>query len=122
MAHAWRIALPRLLLGALVLSAPGLGALGALVFVGAAQPGPAAAAAICIYGAVLLLLKPLVFGLAAVQQAVAAMAADEAAAPDIESWAPSIRELWLILGRWTRSTRSRLRASEDELEGARAVL
>jgi two-component system phosphate regulon sensor histidine kinase PhoR len=119
---AWRLALPRLLFGALVLSLPGLAALAVLVEMGLARPGPAAVAGLCIYGAVLLLLKPLVFGLAAVQEAVVAMAADERAAPEVESWAPSIRELWLILGRWTRSTRLRLRSSEDELEGARAVL
>jgi two-component system phosphate regulon sensor histidine kinase PhoR len=122
MSHAWRVALPRLLLGALILSLPGLAALAVLAAMGLAPPGPAAVAAACVYAAVAVLLKPLIFGLAAVQQAVAAMAADERAAPEVESWAPSIRELWLILGRWTRSTRSRLRTSEDELEGARAVL
>ena len=122
LAGAWRIALPRLLLGALVLSLPGLAVLGVLAGTGMARAGPAAVAALGIYAGVVLLLKPLIFGLAAVQAAVAAVAADERAAPEVESWAPSIRELWLTLGRWTRSTRLRLKSSSDELAAAQAVL
>jgi len=119
---AWRVALPRLLLGGLVLSLPGIGALMALLMLGLVDPAPAAAAALCIYAGVLLLLKPLIFGVASVQAAIETMAGDEAANPEIESWAPSIRELWLALGRWVRNSRLRLRTREDELEAARSVL
>jgi two-component system, OmpR family, phosphate regulon sensor histidine kinase PhoR len=122
LAGARRIALPRLLLGGLVLSLPGFVALVVLVGLGLLGPGAAAVAAAASYAGVLVLFKPLVYGLAAVQTALEAMAAEEGAAPEVESWAPSVRDLWLALGRWARSTRLRLKAREDELEAARAVV
>ena len=129
-AGAWRVALPRLLLGALLLASPTFLVLLGLGVLGLVGPAPALAAAAIVYAGIGLLLKPLVFGIAAVQAAVESMAAAAAAAgaadaragPEVESWAPSVRELWLALGRWARSARLRLKASEDELDAARAVL
>jgi two-component system phosphate regulon sensor histidine kinase PhoR len=119
---AWRIAFPRLVLGGLVLSLPAWIALAALVALERLGLGPAVLAAAAIYAGVLLVLKPLVFGVAAVQTAVEAMAADEQAGPEVETWAPSVRELWLALGRWTRTTRLRVKVRDDEADAARAVL
>ena len=121
-AGARRVAVPRLLLGGLVLSLPGLLALVVLAGFGLVGPGAAAVAAVAVYAGVLLLFKPLAFGLAAVQTAIETMAADERAAPEIESWAPSVRDLWLALGRWMRSTRLRDQVRDDELEASRAVV
>jgi len=121
-ARPWRAALARLLIGALVLSLPGIVALVTLRALGYLDLAPALAASLFVYGGILLLLKPLVFGVAAVQRAVEAMAADERAQPEVESWAPSIRELWLALGRWARSTRLHLKTRADELEAAQSVL
>jgi two-component system, OmpR family, phosphate regulon sensor histidine kinase PhoR len=121
-AAAWRAAFPRLLLSALVLWVPAAGALFALVLGGFLALRPASIAALFVYAGLLLLLKPLIFGIHAVQAAVEAMAADSDATPEVESWAPSVRELWLALGRSSRGARARLRAREDEAGAARAVL
>ena len=122
LAAPWRVALPRLVLGALVLSLPAFAALFVLTALELVPPGPAAAAALAIYLGVLLVVKPLVFGIAAVQTAVEAMTTDEGAAPEVASWAPSVRELWIAVGRWARSARQRLRAREGELGAERSVL
>ncbi|HUB96044.1 MAG TPA: ATP-binding protein [Stellaceae bacterium] len=119
---AWRVAFPRLLLGGLVLALPGFAALATLAALDLVDPVAAIVAAAFVYGGIVLLLKPLVFGVASVQAAIETMAGDDRANPEIETWAPSIQELWLSLGRWVRYWRLRLRAREDELEAARSVL
>jgi two-component system, OmpR family, phosphate regulon sensor histidine kinase PhoR len=121
-AAPWRVALPRLLLGAAVLSLPAWAALLVLSALDLVAPGPAVAAALCVYLGVLVVAKPLIFGIAAVQTAVEAMAADDGAAPEVVSWAPSVSELWVAVGRWARSARVRLRAREGELDAERSVL
>ena len=63
----------------------------------------------------LALLRPLVMGVAAVRKAVDALAAD-AAVPDVATVSPSVRELWLAVGRWARASRQKLGVSEIELE------
>jgi len=122
LAGPWRIALPRLLVGALVLSLPAFVALGALFVVGEVAAGPAIGAGLVVYLGMALLLKPLIFGIAAVQVAIEAMATDERAAPEVESWAPSVRELSIAVGRLARGVRQRLRAREEERDAERAVL
>jgi two-component system phosphate regulon sensor histidine kinase PhoR len=118
---AVRIA-PRLLLGAFLLSVPAflvllvLGALGILASVAAV------AAAAFIYVGVAVLLYPLISGIAAVQAAVQAMAADAAVTPEVETLAPTVRELWLVLGRWARAMQAKLKTGEAELGTSRAVL
>jgi two-component system phosphate regulon sensor histidine kinase PhoR len=121
-AGPWRIAVPRLLVGALVLSLPAFAALVVLGVLGLASPGPAVIAAFLVYVGVIVVLAPLVHGIAAVQAAVEAMAADERAGPEVASWAPSVRELWVAIGRGVRSARQRLRAREAELDAERSVL
>jgi len=121
-AARWRDVLPRLLVSALILSLPGLAVLMALRIVGEIDAQTTFFAALGVYAGMLLALKPLVFGIAAVQRALEAMAADPAARPEVETWAPSVRELWLALGRWARSSNARLKLREDDLGAARAVL
>ncbi len=111
----------RWLLGGLVLSSPALVALAIYVGEGAIRAGSAFLAAAAIYAAVLVLLRPLVMGVAAVRKAVDALAAD-AAAPEVATLSPSVRELWLAVGRWARSSRQKLASREIELGGAQAVL
>ncbi len=118
----WRIALPRLLLGALILSLPAFAVLAVLTAWRTLPPAPALAAAIAIYAGVVLVLRPLIFGVAAVQAAIERMTQDAAAAPEVESLSFSVRELWLAVGRWTRTTRALLKAREEELGAARSVL
>jgi two-component system phosphate regulon sensor histidine kinase PhoR len=121
-AGSWRIALPRLLLGGLVLSLPSFIALAALIGFGVVPAWPAIAAGLVVYLGIILLVKPLIFGVAAVQAAIEAMATDERAAPEVESWAPSVRELSVAVGRLSRGVRQQLRAREAERDAERAVL
>jgi two-component system, OmpR family, phosphate regulon sensor histidine kinase PhoR len=118
----WRSALPRLLAGSLILSLPAFAVLAILADLGSLPLQPAFAAAAAIYAGVVLVLRPLVFGVAAVQAAIESMTLDAAAAPEVETIAPSVRELWLAVGRWTRSMRTLIKSREDELEAARSVL
>ncbi len=118
----WRIALPRLLAGALILSLPAFAVLAVLAWRRTLPLAPAVAAAALIYAGIVLVLRPLTFGVAAVQAAIESMTQDAAAAPEVESLSFSVRELWLAVGRWTRSTRALLKSREDELEAARSVL
>jgi len=118
----WRAALPRLIVSALIMSLPAFAVLAILAYRGTLPLAPAVVAAAASYAGVLIVLKPLVFGVAAVQAAIESMIMDDAAAPDVESLAPSVRDLWLALGRWTRTLRALVKAREDELEAARSVL
>ncbi|HWG79677.1 MAG TPA: ATP-binding protein [Stellaceae bacterium] len=111
----------RWLLGGLVLSAPAFIALAIIVGDGALHAGGAFLAAIAIYAAVLVLLRPLVMGIAAVRKAVDALAAD-GAIPDVATFSPSVRDLWLAVGRWARASRHKLASREIELGAAQAVL
>jgi len=86
----------RWLLGGLALSAPAFGALAVCADGGAIRPGSAFVAAIAGYVAVLVLLRPLVMGIAAVRKAVDALAAD-AAMPEVATVSPSVRDLWLAV-------------------------
>lgn len=112
----------RWIFGALALSAPAFIALGFFAGGGDIAPRAAFLAALLIYGAVLLVLRPLVLGVAAVQAAVDAMAAGEGNARDVETLSPSVRELWLAVGRWARASRQKQQAREAELGAAQAVL
>ena len=111
----------RWLLGGLVLSAPAFVALAVNVGDGAMRPGAAFLAAARIYAAVLVLLRPLVMGIAALRKAVDALAAD-AAVPEVATVSPSVRDLWLAIGRWARASRHKLATREIELGAAQAVL
>jgi two-component system phosphate regulon sensor histidine kinase PhoR len=118
----WRAVLPRLLAGALALSFPAFIVLAVLVDLETLQPSAALAAAVAIYAGVVVVLKPLVFGVAKVRAAIELIAGDTQAAPELETWAPSVRELWLAVGRWARSVRTLVKSREDELEAARFIL
>jgi two-component system phosphate regulon sensor histidine kinase PhoR len=111
----------RWILGALALSAPAFIALGVFAGGGDIVVSSAFLAALLIYGAVLVILRPLVMGLAAVQAAVDAMAA-EGGAQDVTTLSPSVRELWLAVGRWARASRLKQQGRETELGAAQAVL
>jgi two-component system, OmpR family, phosphate regulon sensor histidine kinase PhoR len=111
----------RWILGALALSAPAFTALGVFAGGGDIVVSSAFLAALLIYGAVLLILRPLVMGVAAVQAAVDAMAA-EGGAQDVTTLSPSVRELWLAVGRWARASRLKQQGRETELGTAQAVL
>ena len=112
----------RWLLGALVLAAPGVVALAAFAAAGDIGGRWALIAALALYFAVLLLARPLILGVAAVQAAVDRMAAGEAATSDVETLSPTVRELWLAVGRWARASRQKLAAREAELASTQAVL
>jgi two-component system, OmpR family, phosphate regulon sensor histidine kinase PhoR len=111
----------RWLLGALALAAPGIIACG--VFAGAGDIAWRSAFlwALLIYVAVVLLVRPLIMGVTAVQAAVDRLAAGEGAGPDVETLSPTVRELWLAVGRWARASRQKLAAREAELGAAQAV-
>jgi two-component system, OmpR family, phosphate regulon sensor histidine kinase PhoR len=113
--------LTRLLLEALLLSVPVFVVLIALAMSGAVGPGAAFAIGGAAYAAIAGLLYPLVSGVTAIRRAVDHMAAHEPA-PEVNSPDPSVRELWLALGRWARETEAELKARDTALESARSVL
>lgn len=111
----------RVLLGGLVTALPVFLVLAILVFGGWLAPGPALIAAAAAYVGITLLLAPLVGGVAGVRRALDRMAANEPA-PEVPSLSPSVRDLWLALGRWARSVRAEIKARDGALESARSVL
>ena len=113
--------LPRLLLGSLYLGMPLFLTLAILVAVGALDIGAAAIAALGGYCLLVLLYRPVVAGLVAIEAAVRTMADNENATPEIEVWNPLVRELWLTLARWARNVRAQLQERALELSAARAV-
>jgi two-component system, OmpR family, phosphate regulon sensor histidine kinase PhoR len=112
----------RWLLSAMVLSLPAFIVLAVIAAEGMLGLRVAAIAALAVYGGVLVLLRPLIIGIAKVQAAVDALAANDAAAPDVPTLSPLVRELWLAVGRWARMSRQKLGASAVELGAAQAVL
>jgi two-component system, OmpR family, phosphate regulon sensor histidine kinase PhoR len=112
----------RWLLSAMVLSLPAFIVLAVIAAEGMLGLRVAAIAALAVYGGVLVLLRPLIIGIAKVQAAVDALAANDAAAPDVATLSPLVRELWLAVGRWARMSRQKLGASAVELGAAQAVL
>jgi two-component system, OmpR family, phosphate regulon sensor histidine kinase PhoR len=115
------IGLPRLLLGSAFLSSPFFFILFVLVMTEALDATSAWLAAILGYAGVVLLFRPLVSGLQAIQAALHQMSDDETATPEVETLSPTARELWLALARWARGTRATLRQRAAELSAARAV-
>ena len=113
--------LARVLLGGLATASPALVVLAVLAGGGWLAPGPTLGAAIAIYIGVTVLLAPLIGGVAGVRGALDRMAANEPA-PEVQSISPSVRELWLALGRWARNVRAEIRARDAALESARSVL
>ncbi len=113
--------LPRLLLGTAFLALPLFVVLFGLVLFDALDVGPALIAAIVGYGLLVLLFRPLLNGIHDIEAAIRAIAADENATPEVRTWSPLARELWLTLGRWIRSTRSAMQQRTSELAAARAV-
>jgi len=112
----------RWFLGALALSTPTFVAFGVFASAGAIAWRWALLASLLLYGAVLLMVRPLLRGVAAVQAAVDRMAAGESAGPDVATLSPTVRELWLAVGRWARVSRQKLAAREAELGAAQEVL
>jgi two-component system phosphate regulon sensor histidine kinase PhoR len=113
--------LARMLLGGLAATAPAIIVLFVLTAGGWLAGGPALAAAAATYIGVTVVLAPLIGGVAGVRQALDRMAANEPA-PEVQSLSPSVRELWLALGRWARGVRADLRTRDAALESARSVL
>ena len=114
-------ALPRLLVGTFVLSLPLFLILAVLVIADFLDAGPAWISAAIGYVLLALLLRPLIAGIVAIEAAIRAMAADENANPDVETWSPLLRELWLTLSRWTREIRATAKTRAAELASTRAV-
>ena len=112
----------RWLLGGLMVSAPTLVVLGVFVGDGDIALPSALLALLLVFAAVLLILRPLVMGVAAVRHAVDALAAGEGTAQDVTTLSPSVRDLWLAVGRWARAVRQKTAAREAELGAAQAVL
>ncbi len=112
----------RWLIGALALATPSFIALLVLKGDGDISLGAMLAAALAIYLGVLAVFWPLARGMAAVQRAVDALAADPSSASDVATLSPSVRELWLVVGRWARASRQKLAAREAELGAAQAIL
>ncbi|MDE1902928.1 MAG: PAS domain-containing protein [Alphaproteobacteria bacterium] len=111
----------RVLLGGLVTALPPFAVLAVLVLGDWLAPGPALIAAAAVYVGITLLLAPLVGGVAGVRRALDRMAANEPA-PEVQSLSPSVRDLWLALGRWARSMRGEIKARDSALKSARSVL
>jgi two-component system, OmpR family, phosphate regulon sensor histidine kinase PhoR len=114
-------ALPRLLLGSVYLASPFFLVLVVLVETGALAAAPAIVAALAAYLLLLILYRPLVAGILAVEAAIRLMAADENATPEVETLSPLVRELWLTLARWARSSRATSQRRASELAAALAV-
>jgi two-component system phosphate regulon sensor histidine kinase PhoR len=112
---------PRWLLGSAFLASPFFFILLVLVITGALEATNAWLSAILGYAGVVLLFRPLVSGLQAIQAAVQRMNDDETATPEVETLSPTARELWLTMARWARSTRAQLQQRATELAAARAV-
>ena len=113
--------LARLVLGGLATVVPAFVVLAVLALGGWLAPGPALVAALAIYIGVTAMLAPLIGGVAGVRGALDRMAANEPA-PEVHSLSPSVRELWLALGRWARGVRAEMRARDAALDSARSVL
>ncbi|HEY1506795.1 MAG TPA: ATP-binding protein [Stellaceae bacterium] len=113
--------MPRLLVGSAFLASPFFFILFVLVMTEALDAASAWLAAILGYGGIVLLFRPLVSGLQAIQAAVQRMHDDETATPEVETLSPTARELWLTLARWARDTRAILQQRATELAAARAV-
>jgi len=113
--------LARLLLEALLLSVPVFVVLAGLAVIDAIGPGAALVIGALAYAAIAGLLYPLVAGVAAIRRAVDRMAARETA-EEVNSPDPSVRDLWLALGRWARATDSEMKEREAALQSARGVL
>ena len=112
---------PRWLLGSAFLASPFFFILFVLVITEALDATTAWLAAILGYCGVVLLFRPLISGLLAIQAAVQRMNDDETAMPEVETLSPTARELWLTVARWARSTRAQLQQRAIELAAARAV-
>ncbi len=112
----------RLALGSLVLSVPAFMALAVLVALDDLAWLPALLAGLGIGAGVALLLAPLIYGIAAVQAAVEAINRPGAVLPDVRTLSPSVRELWLSVRRWVRSSHENLHQREAELGTAQTVL
>jgi hypothetical protein len=113
--------LPRLLFGAAFLSSPFFFILFVMVVTEALDASSAWIAAVLGYAGVVLLFRPLITGMQAIQAAVERMSNDETATPEVETLSPTARELWLVLARWARGTRATLQQRASELAAARAV-
>ncbi len=114
-------ALPRLLLGSLFLAMPFFLVLMILVEIGELAIQSALIAALSGYVLLVILFRPFVTGIMAVEAAIRIMAADENATPEVETFSPLVRELWLTLARWARSSRATSQKRASELAAARAV-
>ncbi|HZB93698.1 MAG TPA: ATP-binding protein [Stellaceae bacterium] len=112
----------RWILGALAVAAPSVVAFASFAATGDIPWRAALIATLSVFLAVLLLLRSLVMGVAAVQVAVDRLAAGEGAPPEVDTLSPSVRELWLAVGRWARASRQKLAAREAELGANQAVL
>ena len=114
-------ALPRLFLGSLFLALPLFLVLFVLAETDALGVETALLSAAVGYGLLVILFRPFVMGILAIQAAIRTMADDENAVPEVETLSPLVRELWLTLGRWARSTRATSQKRASELAAARAV-
>jgi two-component system, OmpR family, phosphate regulon sensor histidine kinase PhoR len=112
----------RWLLAALYFASPALVAFILLVGFQALAPGDAAVAAAAVVLALILMSRPLYAGMARLRRAIEEMAEDETARPEVESSSPDIRELWLAIARWVRSSRQKTREREAEIDTAQLVL
>jgi len=109
-------------LGAAVFSCPAFLALAVLAVYGGVGAQAALVAAVCVYLGVLLLSRPLAVGMAQLRDAIEALAADEKSRPEVETTSPSVRELWLAIGRWVRASRQKASERETEIDTAQLVL
>lgn len=113
--------LPRLLAGSLFLALPQFFVLLMLLETGALSFTPAFVGALVGYGLLVILFRPLLTGILAIEAAIRVMATDENATPEVKTLSPLIRELWLTLVRWTRGVRATSQKRASELAAARAV-
>ena len=98
--------LPRVLLGSAFLASPFFVVLLLLVEFSELDAIAAWVAAVLGYAGLVLLFRPLLTGLFAIEAALHVMTENDAAIPEIETLSPIARELWLTLARWARSTRA----------------
>jgi two-component system phosphate regulon sensor histidine kinase PhoR len=112
----------RWLLAALFLASPALIAFIVLAVAGALAPGDAALAAVLVTAAIFILSAPIQIGLGRLRRAIDLMAENDEARPEVESISPAIRELWLAIMRWVRTSRANARAREAEIDTAQLVL
>jgi len=104
------------------LTMPTIAVFAVLAWLHALAVQTALVSAVIVYAVTLVLLRPLVMGIARVRDAVDALAENDTAQPEVDSASPMVRDLWLAISRWVRALRQKAKLREAEIDTAQLVL